>query len=440
MPSLLDMSPELLAQILENCESFPELFTLISVCKRLYSIWSLNTGSIIQAIGERSIAAFDDALMAIRATDVIKKASELKELPPHPFPLHSLSVNAHKPTVSELQSVFDMQHLARCLAHQILYSTIRVHSPFSFTSTGASLRPINEDLPGWEENFFRSVYRIIIAGAVCTRAYTEPFFRAAELGDDDFQNRWEQITWGGKVRPRDEEMESIRKYPAYNFDADDESEEGKKRDEAYHESFGAFGEWMVKDGKSRHKKVQPPPSQAPVEVADIARLMAVYEHNVIRIANLKSYTGPMRRTGTAATIYGRTRKVSVVMFGIFQVEEIVMPADVTEAKNNWLTAIPLGPPGPSINHLLLGLRWVSRRPETHNGYPSPLPILTVFVFILRRYLGKRFADQCFNNMSGVSYLELADPTVFCPHIGPADAIFVGYKPPVLTRVFRGPRD
>lgn len=66
MPSLLDMSPELLAQILENCESFPELFTLISVCKRLYSIWSLNTGSIIQAIGERSIAAFDDALMAVR--------------------------------------------------------------------------------------------------------------------------------------------------------------------------------------------------------------------------------------------------------------------------------------------------------------------------------------------------------------------------------------
>lgn len=65
MPSLLDISPELFTQIFENCESFPELFAFILVCKRLYSVWSLNTGSIIQAVGERSIFAFDDALVAV---------------------------------------------------------------------------------------------------------------------------------------------------------------------------------------------------------------------------------------------------------------------------------------------------------------------------------------------------------------------------------------
>lgn len=341
--------------------------------------------------------------------------------------------SSHKPTISELQSVLNLQHLARCLA-QVLYSTIRVPSPFGFAFSLTSLQAINEDLPGWEENFFRSVYRTVIAGAVCTRAYTEPFFRAAELGDENFQKRWGDICWGGKVRPGDEDMESIRKYPEYNFDANDESEEGEKRDEAYHALFGTFGEWIVKDGKARRQKVQPPSSQAPVEVADIARLMAVYEHNIIRIANPASYTGPMRRTSTATTIYGCTRKVSVALFGSFQVEEIVMPADITAAKDIYLTAIPLGPPGPSINRLLLGLRFVSRRPEIHNRFPSPLPILTVFVFILRRYLDKRFADRCFNDMSGVSYLTLADPSVFYPHIGPVQSMFVGYKPPVLTRV------
>jgi hypothetical protein len=66
MSLLLSGHPEIVTRILQNCDDFPQLLSIIGACKRLYSVWEANSGIIAWGVGQRSIVAFDDALMAVR--------------------------------------------------------------------------------------------------------------------------------------------------------------------------------------------------------------------------------------------------------------------------------------------------------------------------------------------------------------------------------------
>jgi hypothetical protein len=62
----LDSSPtEVIVRILESCEDFSQVLSLITTCKHLHSIWLTNPGTIIWKVGKRNILCFDDALMAV---------------------------------------------------------------------------------------------------------------------------------------------------------------------------------------------------------------------------------------------------------------------------------------------------------------------------------------------------------------------------------------
>ena len=65
MNSLLSGPPEVICRILESCDDFPQLFSFISASRGLHSVWMASRGTIIWEIGNRTIVAFDDALMAV---------------------------------------------------------------------------------------------------------------------------------------------------------------------------------------------------------------------------------------------------------------------------------------------------------------------------------------------------------------------------------------
>ena len=62
---ILSVPPEVTERIFQHCDTFPQLWAVVSTCKHLFAIWEANHGSIIQCIGRRSIASFDKALIAV---------------------------------------------------------------------------------------------------------------------------------------------------------------------------------------------------------------------------------------------------------------------------------------------------------------------------------------------------------------------------------------
>lgn len=59
------LSPELLCQVLASCDSFQQVVSLSTTCKRFYAIWTTNSSAILPYVAPRCIPGFDEALVAV---------------------------------------------------------------------------------------------------------------------------------------------------------------------------------------------------------------------------------------------------------------------------------------------------------------------------------------------------------------------------------------
>ncbi|KAL4973047.1 hypothetical protein BDW66DRAFT_169026 [Aspergillus desertorum] len=171
----LDTIPEeLLTAILQSCSSFSELHALTLTSKTLYTVWRNNQRTILWSVGRSAIPGFSDGLIAARATNIAKASVLRGELPPHPFPIQTLSGDDTKPTISEVQQVRSFV----CLAH---YLETRARSgkdkrkdflPHRWYFDSLDWSQQTWDV--WREGYHRAVYRYLTAGAILCRAYYEP--------------------------------------------------------------------------------------------------------------------------------------------------------------------------------------------------------------------------------------------------------------------------
>ncbi|KAF6832815.1 hypothetical protein CPLU01_05904 [Colletotrichum plurivorum] len=94
--------------------------------------------------------------------------------PPELPPIPSLGRSAGNPTMQELVTMFDLQHLVRCAEKMHLHSNRK----------GPELRNAKS------KRFHRSAYHIFIAGAMLSRAYHEPFFKESSAAKEDFMDAY----------------------------------------------------------------------------------------------------------------------------------------------------------------------------------------------------------------------------------------------------------
>jgi hypothetical protein len=129
----------------------------------------------------------------------------------------------------------------------------------------------------------------------------------------------------------------MSQFSVYNFGQDDESEKGRCRDPEYETIFGPFAEWIVRDGMSQKTTGYRAPgvSTDPFDnsqhnaLYDIMRLVAAYEQLSDKIINGNGQHTFVRSTddeGVDIKIQGKVRMGHVVLYGVFQVEEITTPA------------------------------------------------------------------------------------------------------------------
>ncbi|KAH1910641.1 hypothetical protein KXV57_007460 [Aspergillus fumigatus] len=325
MPPLpLDMAstlvPEIIIQILNHFETVEEVVV----------IWT---------IAQRQILAFNDALMAVRATKIVLESFEKEELPPDPFPLSTLSGAVRKPSISEFQQVRDFEHLAKC-AEQI------------FVEEGRGLKDeIRNDQPDgatlwvrWRERFHSSIYRVLLAGAILSRAYQEPMYFAAEWGLPNFLEKYVEALASGGMSGEPvggDELDYLVTFAPYNL-----GESGR-----IHGSFRALGEFFVQQGKTRahqsnlHEQTTAilPPFAAPQALSRSEAAVVFVELGQLFFA-LEVLTGiqdrqPIIVNGDGSDEHGRTRiapdllykparTTPVVLFGTFFPEYIAMGVDI----------------------------------------------------------------------------------------------------------------
>lgn len=106
------------------------------------------------------------------------------------------------------------------------------------------------------------MYRLLLAGAVLTRAYMVPLFQARdEVGVDGFfahngseyfvDKYWEELGPSGETPPTEADTAYVRQSLAYNYDVTDWSEIGQWRNRECETCFGLFASWIVEDGRKR---------------------------------------------------------------------------------------------------------------------------------------------------------------------------------------------
>ena len=292
---------------------------------------------------------------------------------------------------------------------------------------------MSEDIPGTEiatidsfrDCFYRAMYRLLVAGAVLARTYLEPLFQAREeggneaffgrMGIDDYHYKYwditEQIDPSEDGPPRPEDIAYMRRFPVYNYDITDWSEIGVWRNQWYEKCLWTFASWIVDDGRERQRKEDPNrtvPDWAlkPEDVGAVRELMLLlvaYDHFHSKFSNLtwagRGMSDYVKKQGN--------RSVSIVRFGIFQLEKVTMPADFNDLRTGYLHTeydpVLEGSQGEAIpyqfdvwSNTIGTLDKIKRnRYNDNRENPGPPAMLELWHFALRRYLNLGFMSGMF---------------------------------------------
>ncbi|KAL4806052.1 hypothetical protein BDV18DRAFT_160122 [Aspergillus unguis] len=390
MPNLNDLPPELLLQIFELCDAFSQAVSFVSVNKRCLSVWEARKPSILWHIGRASIVGFEDALMAVRATTIVQEHLQLARLPPHPFPFASISGRHTKPSLHELISVFDLQHLVNCLETMQLN-----HSDWSSENDLEFLEG-----PGiwktWRERLHRSIYRIFLAAAALTGAYQQPFLGErpdCPLGFMDAYNQ--QFLEDPDKRKLEERLDAqefqyLLQFPIYNLQSFD----------CHDAAFGPLAQTLLGMARERDPKEVDDP-QLTVFLSNSSVSMPEAKVLFTEVAQLLAALVCIHQflDETPATLEA-TRKAVIVDFDGFFPVEVEMPLRPEDARSLHYRFVSyessetpyLGPLDaiPAIVHDQSG------QPNFHGPMcPAPPHPLQFFQYVYRKYLGLRFSKTAF---------------------------------------------
>lgn len=355
---------------------------------------------------------YSSAGSQVRATEITKNAVQKAQLPPNPFPTDRLSGEAQKPSLDELKTVLDFDYVVKCMEH--IYQDNHSDTFDLKTSFEQIGGPIIAQR--WKEGFYRSVYRVFLAGAVLYRAYQEPLSRAADEGPPNFLEKFVEYIKsgvGGGVTLTAGEIKYLFKFPVFNFEAW----------EGHEAPFGPLAELFVSESEKRalleRKQDLPGLDRRPDILAescpfDITQASVLYNETVqfllacevfcgsewTRISlflrdeiDCEEYAHTLQFDGIKED--ARTRKIQVFPFGHFFLQEISMPDSVVKPVfPNLTTSANLE--FPHMQSLLYEMNGTSGQPNHYDtNSPSALPPLQFVQYVFRKYLGIRFADDCF---------------------------------------------
>jgi hypothetical protein len=314
----------------------------------------------------------------------VKVAFDAGERPPDPFPITELSGTHQKPNIQELDGVLALRHIMHCVKHNIVRWEVE-----RFTECGATEQELADDTAfmrstngklQWDTNVYRALYRNVLIGAVLSRALVEPMVSSIET-----ENPFAKSLVKREPQMERQHLHYLAGFPAYSRDP-----------EHYGQVLKPLADWMAREGWARNQGDE-------AMVREMLHILAAYEHLKDKIVNgynhdargKREYLGRhdiTRSTSAGPYIYpSGQKKITVALFGIFQLEDISLPIEVMDTTNRTLLVA-----NPCHGLASRFPFWPCLKyPIRNSDYTLPGPALYFFEFVLE-YLGWRFTDKAFS--------------------------------------------
>ncbi|KAH8885879.1 hypothetical protein GQ53DRAFT_876770 [Thozetella sp. PMI_491] len=456
---------ELVVHIFQYCDSLADL------------------RAILWHVGPKAVPMFEQALMAVRATALVHDAHRDGLLPPE-IRLHDIEGAARKPSLEELRDILDLHHLVQCV--EIRYCNVTLPEEYvgaaddyeRWPRDRVPPPPLNtpEEPSGmrvWRDRFHAAAYITLLMGTVFARTYHRPFYpyTASRSENEEEWCRWRLFNLMRKASfghagysylgVEEEEREYLRRFPVYDLN----DELGGQK-----EVFGPVIEWFVRLALLQFRAGPPPPSRdmlrdevraatleaetgmdpsppgrawmhwpesglmtqwfhggSAAEGEAILWLTMQAIHMFEFILSCIANSDGKRRLGrpkvrNPRTFSGKTRTAKVVLFGVFQAEEILMPDNVMDSadqqllahtprssdleapvghEEKYLTAFPPILDIPLVLEDLYQRSGIANMNHDENAAPPPLQF---FTFLLRHHFNLQFHKKLF----GTSWRQLQD--------------------------------
>ncbi|KAL4889484.1 hypothetical protein BDV59DRAFT_210294 [Aspergillus ambiguus] len=424
---LPNLPSSILTAIFDNCDALQQATALGSSCRKCRSLWRSASGIILR-LGRAEIRAFDDALIAVRATSIALKSFLNGELPPDPFPFHLLSPETYPPSYDELLAIFRYEHLVKCFENSIW------HDLFKGT---LFLEDFDEDPEGWKAwrvGFHASMYRLFLVGATLSSAYQHPFSVDDDARPQGFLHTLQKVIseeqfFVHSVFNRDD-IQYLLKYPTYNVG----DHEGHQR------VFGPLADFLLRSSCTRaqdHTLAEgsllfgsmgfaPPPNldnnKAFTVFAELVQLLFAQYQLGRLYAKLVTYQKPngecvRSRTRLREKDYSQPKNVTVILPGVFYPDQFYMPRRVEDAGERLsvrpvhssadTTAVSARLPYENIDILLQCWHCSSGQPNKYDDFSSTHEPQYDFVqFLCQKHLGLRFSEEAFDPMKEESHFSL----------------------------------
>ncbi|ODM18102.1 hypothetical protein SI65_06890 [Aspergillus cristatus] len=418
---------EVLTEIFNSCDTLQQAIALGSACRRFHSLWLSISSLIIRRLGRAEIRAFDDALIAVRATAIAQKHLANGNLPPDLFPFHQLSPETNLASHDELLGVFGYEHLVKC------FENIVWHDLFKGT---VGLEDFDENPERWETwrvGFHASMYRLFLVGAALCRAYQEPFFPYDDDRPRDFLQTLKTAISEEQYFVKSafdlNDIQYLLNYPAYNFGDH----------EGHQQIFGSLVEFLVRLSRARahgHQLKEVPSlfesmgftsppgldNEASTLFAELVQLLFAYyqlDRLYLKLVTYQKRNGECIRSRTRLRekVRWQPKKMTVIIPGVFYPDEFSMPRRIEDAGkllsvrpadlSTKTAALSTDFPYENLDILLQCLHRASGQPNKYDDFFSTHePHYEFIQFLCQRHLGLRFSEEAFDPMKEESHYSL----------------------------------
>jgi len=353
-PRLLSLPPELVTEIFCNCEDFTAVNDLALTCKRLQAIYQYQFTHIAWTLGPRVYHAFDLALIAVRATKIVADALKADRAPPldRLVPISQLTGHKRRPNREDFRAILRLQHFSRCVEHLMFLNAPRYPGRY-FGPTETVLEaavgwprsdrnfPFMHKL--WRERLHRSIYRLMISGAVLSAHYHQPFFYDGPEKPENFLVKYFSSRRFAIERRRSSlstaELEFLEQFPAFRLSA----VPSKNKEEA--EMMDPLIDWLLGDMKMATKRegntfavYEEKVGRWPIR-SQIMQTMWTLEllNTLLVVPNGQRAYGwaPIspwykRAPGSLGPspgddMTGKSMTITIILHGVYQPEEVTMP-------------------------------------------------------------------------------------------------------------------
>ncbi|KXH63763.1 dihydrodipicolinate synthetase family protein [Colletotrichum salicis] len=404
--------PEIIARVLGSCASFDDAFALARSCQYTYAVWLDHGASFIDSIGTRTMPAYKYAVIAVRATNLVKETFHAGQLPPDMThdDIEELKPSYQKCRSSELADLLAFRHLAACLEYAYFhieedgYSCLLCPEIRDITWCTKDESVFHQRFLDFQEKFHRVLYKSLLAGAFLWKSHNEPFIKAAGNGDarerfiKELQSLQARQIWQRRLDLSDDSQAYIADFPVYDVH--------KMTPASQEKVFGHLARYLVEDIAT----VSNPACATEVPWEVMASIYAhEYQSPQLYNAGGKPRHGYAPLKNSNATGLPPTRRVTVVLFGEFQLEEVSMPIKIEDMHCTRLVATQLQASssesaqggtafachGFDIAATLRDRYRLLGGEEEYDNW-APHPPLQLYTFMLEKYYGLEFRPCAFD--------------------------------------------